>query len=58
LKLTNKTEDSHKKYRLDHAYQSMLAVPALVVLTATFLVAVPVVTRAVRIDPAMSLREE
>jgi putative ABC transport system permease protein len=45
-------------YQVTPTDLSMLALPALVILTATFLAGLPVVTRAIRIDPARSLRDE
>ncbi len=45
-------------YQVKPTDPSMLALPALIILASTALAALPAVTRAVRIDPATSLRDE
>jgi ABC-type antimicrobial peptide transport system permease subunit len=45
-------------YQVQARSFAMLSFPLLIILAATFLAALPAVLRAVRIDPAASLRSE
>jgi predicted permease len=45
-------------YQVKPTDPEMLVLPALTILAAAFLAALPAVSRAVRIDPAMTLRDE
>ena len=45
-------------YRVNPAEAGMLATPLLTIMAAAFAAALPAAVRAVRIDPAMTLRSE